>query len=280
MADEIKEIDSLDSLESFNSSNAVLIECSKKCDPYLVIATAAATVNKDREFRSVVEKCMALWLDDNKELYEVIKRQNSSDIAKQAMINIYEQDANIINKALSSICDEMKKYNNKEYFIETDKKKITYCSKNDPTYPTLLYLAEQTTIINFNHLSYENIIGFLNVHLSPDLYEKWKSNKTIVCSTEFTIPLYKDNLLCDLVDKINIQMDVLKNYIYYIQKPPAYPVFYIIDGIVYLTFDTMFDNVIKVTDLKKTIWDYTKFPIHNTTNRQTSTRIHLFKISK
>ena len=98
--DEIKEIDSVKSLEEYNQSNQVIIECSKKCDPYLVIATAAATVGKDREFRSIIEKCMALWLDDNKELYEVIKEQNSTNIAKQTMINIYVQDLLNINKAL------------------------------------------------------------------------------------------------------------------------------------------------------------------------------------
>ena len=174
----------------------------------------------------------------------------------------------------------MKKYNNKEYFIEMDNKKITHCSKDSPTYSTLLYLAEQNSIMNFNHLSYENIIGFLNVHLNPDLFKKWQSDKSLVCPIEFTNSLYYDNLLSDLVNKINIQIFVLKNYIYQIHNPSIHPVFYVIEGIVYLTFDTMDDNIIKVTDLKKTIWDYTKFPIYNNANRQTSTRIHIFKISK
>ena len=149
MSDEIKEIDSVKSLEEYNQSNEVIIECSKKCDPYLAIVAAADTIGKGREIRSVVEKILALWLDDNKELYKVIKEQKQKHLVEKTLSNIYEQDVNIINKTLKSLCDEIKKYNNKEYFIEMNNKKITHCVKDNPAYETLSNLAEMKSVPNF-----------------------------------------------------------------------------------------------------------------------------------
>ena len=288
--DEIKEIDSVKSLEEYNQSNQVIIECSKRCDPYLVISSAAAKAGKDRAFRSVVEKCMALWLDDNKDLYELIKEEKQTDIIRQTMFNIYEQDLMIINKTLQSICYIIKKYCDNEYFIETDHKKITYCSKDSPIYETLSILAKNETIDVFNYLTINNIVGFLNVHLNPVLYIAYKTGKDMAYPDEFTNPLYSDNLLSDLVDKISLLLDKIKIYVDSICGESSFPVFYVEQEFLCLTFDYIADDHIKITYLNRTIWSHIKYKIYNTDDINTddinndenndiqSTRIRLFKI--
>ena len=102
--------ETINSIETLTESKSVIIQCSKKCDPYLSIVSAAATIGKDREIRSLVENLLADWLDNNKNLYEVIKKQKPHNIVKQTLSNIYEQDTIIINKTLNQICDEINKY--------------------------------------------------------------------------------------------------------------------------------------------------------------------------
>lgn len=274
MSDEIKEINSLESLESFNSSNAALIECSKFGNPYLVTLAAASTIGKDRELQSIIEKRTAEWLDDNKELYKVMKKQKSSDIAAETLSSIYEQDANIINKTIKQMCDEIKKYCNNEYFNYSSIK-IVYCSKENDLYETLSDLANKYYI---NCLTPIHIMGFLTTHLNPDLYAFYKLNKKMVFPWPFSNSFYKDNLLKELVDKIALLIDQIKIYIHEDENRVISPIFCIENEFVYLAFDEVGEEDVKIINLQRTLWSYTKYPIYEHSEAGFSTRIRLFKI--
>ena len=127
-------------------------------------------------------------------------------------------------------------------------------------------------------MSYTYIIGFLNVFLNPDIYEKWKLDKTLICPTEFEDSLYDDNLLSDLVDKISALISIIRIYVDRDYNVTSFPVFYIEKEFLCLTFDNIIDNTVRIIYLNRTIFEYTSYGIYDNDRDYNSTRIRLFKI--
>ena len=130
----------------------------------------------------------------------------------------------------------------------------------------------------FSYLTIEHIIGFLTVHLNQELYKMYKSNIDLVYPKAFRNSIYKDNVLKDLVDKIAILINSIRNCIKVITTELMIPIFIIENKSVCLIFEAFIDGVVKINNLQRTIWSYTKYKIFENVDAGYSTRIKLIKI--